>query len=161
MSETVRKIIDTNHAITQFIARYKDVPREKINKVIIDGMRKVLRDYQDRPATYLVHSVSTQIGVVFAWERRGDPRLDDGLNHAIIITVLPRRDKHYPKKRTDITLTVEALAREYFKKKRISLSEKVDSGETAIAEFGKTRKFRVVFFEGELYSINATIIEVK
>jgi hypothetical protein len=107
-----RYVIDTSHAIERFSERYvkEGITVSKVAKVIQDGMREILVKHKDREGMYLIHSNSTQIGVVIAWRSQGDPRLNiDNQNHAIVVTFLPLKPKHTAKGARDTIVTVEQL----------------------------------------------------
>lgn len=159
---TKRKIIDTKHFIERFLERYPNFPREKVNKVIFDGMDKIYEDYNDETGIYIIHSKSTKIGVVVNWRREGDPRRDDGNNHAVILTIPRPANSHWAMNpEEEVVIIVEKLALEYFKEKKVRLSECSHEGELVFAKFGKDNDFIITFFEGKLYDFNAIPVYVR
>jgi hypothetical protein len=107
-----RYVIDTTHAIERFSERYlkEGITVAKVEKVIQDGINQILTKHRDREGIYIIHSNSTQIGVVIAWRKQGDPRLNiDDQNHAIVVTLLPLKPEHKAKGLQDTIVTVEQL----------------------------------------------------
>ena len=109
-----RHIIDTKHSIDRFVDRGRFADRagkqgfkEKIHWVIENAIDKILDKHGDEEGVYVVHSNSTGIGVVITWREEGDPRLRDGNNHAIIVTVLPVKSRHTASNPGDTMLIVE------------------------------------------------------
>lgn len=100
-----RKVIDTYHSIDRFIERYGEEYREKVNKVLRDTIDVIL-NHGDNYGAYGVHSKGTGIGIAVKWKRQGDPRLDDGKNHAIIATILPIKHAHWLS-RDEVQILVE------------------------------------------------------
>jgi hypothetical protein len=158
-----RLIVDTAHAIERFAQRHRrgGITQARVNKVISDGMVEILTRYKDREGIYIIHSKSTRIGIVIHWRRQGDPRLDDGDRHAIIVTILPLRSRHLARDPEDILVTVENLLEEAGMEKLKEhgvIVEDYEEGETSIAKFDEN--FLIVFFEGKYYDSNGIIIEV-
>lgn len=97
---SMRKIIDTKHMIDRFSERYdrfnnKSGIEKSINNIINTAMEYIITKYHDQSNTrYVIHSKCNGYGIVIAWEHFCDPDLDDGCNHAIIITILPIAPKH-------------------------------------------------------------------
>lgn len=85
----MRRIIDTHHSIDQYANRYKDLfDRDRVNKVVHDGIDKILTQYNDVSTTYAIWSKSTGIAVIVDW-RPDALKPQDKNNHAIIITLPP------------------------------------------------------------------------
>lgn len=106
---SLRKIIDTNHALERFLQRYfKVFSRSEVNKVIYDGMEKIMEDFDDEKAVYVVYSKSTGICVIIDW--RPDSKEDSNRNHAIIVTLPPPKNSFSDfktMKRDDVKIMVE------------------------------------------------------
>lgn len=110
----MRKIIDTHHSIDQFHTRYEDrFSKERIKKVVNDGMYKIINQYNDVSTTYAIWSKSTGIAVIIDW-RPDNKTPKDTTNHAIIITLPPIKKSIRDFKTTkpqDVKIIVESMLR--------------------------------------------------
>lgn len=167
-----RRIIDTKHSIDRFVDRdrFSDYGsselKQEILRVIKDGMNDIIRLHNDEEGVYVIHSESTKIGVVITWRREGNPKLDDGKNHAIVVTVLPRKPKHSKKNPSDTMLYVEVSNQimEFLNKRKLTESifkeDKFEEGSferVYIDDLG----FELYLFENELYDISVPVLMVK
>lgn len=106
-----RNITDTNHSIERSYEREYVWKRDEYVflhlRMVKQAILKILTDYKDRSAYYVLYSKSTGLGVVISW--RKDRFKDwDEKNHAYITTVLPPQDyPHYLKNPDDIRILVE------------------------------------------------------
>lgn len=156
-----RSIVDTSHSIDRgYEQRGVDKSiypeyfyfRREVIRVIKDGMNEILDNYDDYSSVYLIHSKSTGIGVTVNWRTHRDEKYDDGDNHAIIVSILPIKDKHYTKYPDDILLIVESsLSRGRLKESQIPFT--MDRVKT---EYG----FDAILWEGSVWDIDAAIIVV-
>jgi hypothetical protein len=116
----MRKIIDTFLSLERFTQRYKDTfPKDRIEKVIYDGMNKIIKEHNDRMTTYALWSRSTGIAVILEWRRDKENR-QDKRNHAIIITLPPLKKSFQDLKTTkptDVKIIVESMIRDRIKLK--------------------------------------------
>jgi hypothetical protein len=108
-----RKIIDTKHSLDQFLNNQRfgnDAGKQelkiKVLTVIDNAIDKIIKDHKDEAQSYGVHSKSTGIGVIVEWRQEGDPKRDDGKNHAVIVTILPIKPLPYFKPK-DTKILVE------------------------------------------------------
>lgn len=106
-----RKIIDTSHSVERFLSnqRFKEAGSKELLQEILETIRKgiklILTKYKDKSNIYLIHSKSTKLGIVIEW--RHDKYSSNNINHAIIVTILPKKEKHYTANPNDIFLMVE------------------------------------------------------
>lgn len=167
-----RKIIDTKHSIDRFVDkdRFSDYGsselKQEILRVIKDGIAEILSKHNDSEGVYVIHSQSTKIGVVIMWRREGNPKLDDGQNHAIVVTVLPRKPNHSKKNPSDTMLYVEVVEQimEFLKRKKLTenvFSEKKFEEGSFERVYVNELGFELYLFENELYDISAKEILVK
>lgn len=167
-----RRIIDTKHSIDRFVDRdrFSDYGslelKQEIIRVIKDGIDTILTKHNDEEGVYVIHSNSTNIGVVITWRKEGDPKRNDGKNHAIVVTVLPRKVKHSKKNSSDTMLYVEVANQllEFLDRKK--LTEQVFT-EKEVEEGSFERVYiedldlEFYLFENELYDISAKVILVR
>jgi len=157
-----RFIIDTSHSIQRwydqrgvdtFIFPTVVNFRKEIQRVIKDGIDQILDDFSDYSNTYLIHSNSTGIGVVINWrpERKGNET-----NHAIIVSILPIRNKHYPKYKDDTLLFVELATFLNQDLKKKILRENLQEGE--YSQLKTNWGFNVILFENNIWDIDAAIL---
>lgn len=108
-----RKIIDTSHAVERYQQRFDSNPQalEEILDAIRKGMRVILLKHRDNYGSYVIHSKSTQVGVVIEW-RKDNKNPNDYNKHAIIVSILPRKPKHFSNNPSDIMLIVEKYNKE-------------------------------------------------
>ena len=106
-----RKTIDTHHSIDRFLDRnrFDDAGKKsfktKLEWVINNAKYEIIKKYNDESALYGIHSKSTGIGLIINW--REDYKSKDGLNHAIIVTILPIKKYHHFDK-DDVKVIVES-----------------------------------------------------
>lgn len=173
-----RKTIDTEHAIEQGYGRYyrNDYDWQEFQKklawIIQNAKNSIVYDYNDKSADYVVHSKSTGIGVVIDW--REDTVNPDGKNHAIIVTVLPRKKKHFAKDPEDILLIVENQLVQWAcnhiqetKGRKVKIIESEDKGWYEKAQiklennrYRRNNRFMVHLVNGKFVSTSAKIIIV-
>jgi hypothetical protein len=108
----MRKIIDTHHAIDQYVNKYEHLfSKDRVNKVIKDAIKKILSEYNDESTTYAVWSKSTGICAIIDWRQDSKDRYDQQ-NHAIIITLPPPKKSAKALKTInpkDVKIIVESL----------------------------------------------------
>ena len=156
-----RSIIDTSHSIERGYEQRGVDPsiypesfhfKREVIRVIKSGMDKILDNYKDYSSVYLIHSKGTGIGVTVNWRTQRDSKYDDGNNHAIIVSILPIKRKHYSKYPDDILLVVE----DSIPRKRIKESLIEDTMDRVLTDFG----FQAILWEGSVWDIDAAIILV-
>lgn len=121
------------------------------------GIDKIIKDYKDLTSNYVIHSNSTNIGVVIDWRKQSGLE-DDGQNPAIIVSVLPLSNKHFATHKDDTLLIVE-LAKAFEKivgKKVLKENNIKDHYSRIPSNFG----FDIILWEGQVYDIDAIVIEV-
>jgi len=159
-----RRIIDTNHALERFILRYgSERDRIEIMWVINNGMKKILSEYKDESNKYIIHSKSTGIGVVIHW--RKDSKGFDNLNHAIIATILAKKDAHYKKYASDIMLIVENWVNRRQKEMNVNrcltestydrVEQELWTDDTIVQ-----LPFEIHLWEGKIWDFSECVIEV-
>lgn len=171
-----RKLIDTNHSIDRLYdgrgVDKRDYPTVEVFKkyctwVLKCGVNEIMDNYQDERGTYLLHSRSTGIGIVVDWRKDSEDRNDKN-NHAIVVTVLPVRNRHYSNNPSDtliITEAREALNSRILKrlnergvvirlKKRKARSELISS---LLLENG----WMIHMFDGDIVDVDLPIILTK
>jgi hypothetical protein len=114
----MRKIIDTHHAIDQYVKRYKDqFSKEIVNKMITNAINKIITEYDDEATIYAIWSKSTGICAIIDW-RKDIHNKKDTQNHAVIIT-LPPIKKNFKDLHTthpnDVKMIVESLLQKCIK----------------------------------------------
>ena len=131
-----RFMTDTDHSIERsyqrelvdfnaFPTRQSYVDKHKL--MIAQAMQKILSIYNDESHHYVLYSKGTGLGLVIDW--RHDKFVDDGKNHAYVITVLPQSPfPHYLKYKTDIRIVVEVRK----KVQRLNLDEQISSDFTTL-----------------------------
>lgn len=151
---TARKIIDTRHSIERFMDknRFSDSGkatfRDTIDKVIRDGMEKIISTHNDESGVYGIHSKSTGIGLVIDW--RPDTKGKGKTNHAIIVTILPIKNSHHYK-----DVSAEVIVEKQLKESVGKRDRKKNT-----CEIVKEGDFWIVLFEGKYYDNNATWVYV-
>lgn len=157
-----RSIIDTAHSIERGYDQRGVDPdiypeffhfKKEVIRVVKDGIDKILDEYNDYSSVYLIHSKSTGIGVTVNWRTQRDSKYDDGNNHAIIVSILPIKDKHYTKYPDDILLMVEKS----IPRKRLKEAQIDNTMDRVMTEFG----FQAILWEGAVWDIDAAIIVVE
>ena len=153
-----RMIIDTNHSIDRFIdkTRFKDASKEEfknqINKVITNGMKKIIDTYNDRMATYGIWSRSTGICVIIDW-RKDNRNLKDKHNHAVIVTLPPIKDNFndFHTKQGDTRIIVEKYLHNYIMKLLQTEGKNLDRSKNALLTFRLSEEMMVTYYEGILW----------
>lgn len=157
-----RDIVDTNHSIERlFDGRgvdsytYPTVAdfKKEVVSVIQSAIDKILSVYSDYSEEYLIHSRSTGIGVVIDWRPHKDQKYDDGNNHAIIISVLPVKNKHFAKNPSDVLLMVE----ESIPKSRLQEAAQENTMDRYVLE---DLGIKVTLWEGKVWDIDSIILIV-
>ncbi len=147
-----RMIIDTKHSIDRYSDRYNNIlNKDTVNQVIQNVIKEILSDYNDTEGQYGFHSKSTGIGGIITWRRQGDPKLDDGNNHAVITTLFPIK-KFHTFRNVDAELIVEQQVTLWAEEQ----GYKKEFKESLCESYGEDHKFYkddffVSFFEGKLY----------
>lgn len=110
-----RKIIITDHAINRFFdsmrfpVKDKKVFMDKILWVGQNAIKEILNKYNDKESGYGIYSKSTGICLIINWRRQDDPKLDNGKNQAVIVTIPPikKSPNDFHLKAKDIKILVE------------------------------------------------------
>ena len=153
-----RKIIDTKHSIDQFLNKERfgnDAGKKELkNKtlwVIDNAIEKIIKDHKDKAQSYGVHSGSTGIGVIIQWRQEGDPKRNDGKNHAVIVTMLPIKPTPYFKPQ-DTKIIVEWQIDMLGRQKLTEEGQPVKKQKNYCTHTNLDEdEFYVVYWEGRLY----------
>lgn len=170
-----RLVIDTHHSIERFIERYQgrkitfnntQVPLDYgfIMGRIEAGMKKIINRHNDLFGVYLIHSIESKVGVVIGWRRQGDPSLDDGRNHAVIITLLPLASSHVPRDVTDKMVLVQQLnrlSRDILSEQKKEIRNSVGTVDfIKFKEFDSESDFYITIYEGKVWNHTGVEVEV-
>jgi hypothetical protein len=156
-----RKIINARHSIEKFF--YRDRPTEwtldelkiRIIEIISKAIDKIIDDFNDtanNPDTdtsYVIHSISTGIGVVVVWRWEWDRYRTDDVNHAIIRAILQMKQDRFNLHPNNVLYSVEHQLRDWAKSKEKKEEEQYDDS------------FSVRLNEGEYWDCNGTILIVQ
>lgn len=104
-------IIDTKHSVERFLQRVPpNIKKDTILGVIKKAMLKIVQMGDISNTSYLVHSQSTNIGVILFWRPESDPYISKdrrSVNNAVIVTILPLKKQHISSDPKDTILMVE------------------------------------------------------
>lgn len=152
--ENDREIIDTKHAVEQYVKRYSTIhSKEIVNDVIKKVMKVIIDKHDDKECEYGFHSRSTMIGGIISWTRYDDKNKDTGKNNAVIVTLFPPKRVHSFRDTCD-NIFVENQIMFSLRHNRKFVERRKKRNLSGLCEcyyFSDDKKSFVALFEGKFY----------